>query len=831
MPAQRPLDAPQEMNQTETKRRFSLRLLPFHFSKGADPEDPADAPEGDKQPKIPCEECRRRPTPTFSCLRPVPGDAPPAGGDYKNQNLRGWKLVERDFGKADLQGCSLQDADLTRSDLSQVVNLLPEQLSGANLRGAKLPQNVAAFEALAHVKDLSENAGKLLVSLLAACAFMLLTIARMTDAQILIGFGTTRLPLVDTEISVKLFFQIGPLILLGLYFAFHLYLQRLWETLATLPAVFPDGVPVDRKSYPWLVNDLVRLYLPRLKESPMRTPLMFFQERLWETVVYWLPPALLLPFWARYLCCRNWWATGLQILVIVVGVWSAFLFRYLARVTLERDQTRICAWQNCWAQGARLSLSRLALGAVKFPAYMTVLGALALLTFSAGAYYGLPDYVRVSGGPWEIAAQRALQVAPWVLEESHVSAFARLQDLRLPAPRAEAGGGAGADLRYALAGGADLGGADLRVANLQNANLDGADLTDANLDGADLRGATLDYTNHKKACYWFLALYDKEQCRSLGLPDYRAHNSHVTFIHDARERDARRRLIRDIRDQDSPDPERAGTSPAHPLKYPLNGYNLAGTSLKRAELRYAVLKGANLQYTDLYGADLRGADLAGARLLGADLSGAQLVNTTLTGADLERTHLENTLLTNNNGGTDIVRIYTAKNWILAHYNPQQLSDLQLANDHEARLKSSNFSGLILTGMNLRDCNLIRFHLKDATLYQTDLRGAHLKAAFLNKAKAREVRLDGADLRLADLSGAHLESAHLEGAHLEAISPEVTLLKGTHLEGAHLEGANLKGTDLTGANLAGAYYDSNTQWPFTNFPAKHPEMHKVGTALR
>lgn len=818
MPAQRPLDAPQEMNQTETKRRFSLRLLPFHFSKGADPEDPADAPEGDKQPKIPCEECRRRPTPTFSCLRPVPGDAPPAGGDYKNQNLRGWKLVERNFGKADLQGCSLQDADLTRSDLSQVVNLLPEQLSGANLRGAKLPQNVAAFEALAHVKELSENAGKLLVSLLAACAFMLLTVDSMTDAQILIGSGTTKLPLVDTEVSVKLFFLFGPLIILGLYFAFHLYLQRLWETMATLPAVFPDGVTLDRKSCPWLVNDLVRLYFIHLKEAPMRTPLMFFQEKLWQGIVYWLAPVLLLSFWARSLFCRDWRVTGLHILVVAVGVWSALLFRYLARITLERDQTKVCAWQNRWAQGARAALRGFVQG-MRVPglgrslAYKTSLAVLGLVFFSAAVFGGYPPDAPVSGDLWDAARLRARQAAPWLLSVTNASAFARLQDLRPPTPHGGAGDSTtadlrGQDLRYTRAEGVNLSGADLRGANLQHASLQDSDLTDANLEGADLQWADLDYANHRKARYWFLALYDDKQCLLLGLPP--GHNAlmkeHIKQQGDYASRD-------------------------HMRDWKLDGYNLVSSPLKRVSLRYATLEGANLQHTDLHDADLRYADLSGAQFLGADLSNAQLMGARLAGADLQGAHLETALVTDKGGATDIKRIYTAKNWILAHYNPQQLSDLQLANDHEARLKSSNFSGLILTRMNLRDCNLIRFHLEGATLYQTDLRGAHLKAAFLNKAKAREVRLDGADLRLADLSGAHLEGAHLEGAHLEAISPEVTLLKGTHLEGAHLEGANLKGTDLTGANLAGAYYDSNTQWPFTNFPAKHPEMHKVGTALR
>lgn len=201
------------------------------------------------------------------CRLPEAVPKPETGADLTGKDFWNAELDGHPFGTSDLKNCRLQDANLTGAILSEVKNLLPEQLSGADLTGANLADGMKAFDALTHVKDLSENAGKLLVSLLAACAFMLLTLARLTDVQILIGSATAKLPIIDTEISVRLFFLFGPLIILGLYFAFHLYLQRLWETLATLPAIFPDGVSLDRKSYPWLVNDLVREHFLRLKDA------------------------------------------------------------------------------------------------------------------------------------------------------------------------------------------------------------------------------------------------------------------------------------------------------------------------------------------------------------------------------------------------------------------------------------------------------------------------------------------------------------------------------------------------------------------------------------
>ncbi len=60
------------------------------------------------------------------------------------------------------------------------------------------------------------------------------------------------------------FYLFAPFLLVGLYTYFHLYLQRLWESLADLPAIFPDGTPLDKKADPWLLIGLVRAHLPLL---------------------------------------------------------------------------------------------------------------------------------------------------------------------------------------------------------------------------------------------------------------------------------------------------------------------------------------------------------------------------------------------------------------------------------------------------------------------------------------------------------------------------------------------------------------------------------------
>ena len=685
------------------------------------------------------------------------------GRDLSDLDLSDAFLSGLDFGDADLRHARLVDADLSDSDLRAVKNLLPEQLGGANLHGAYLPQGMEDFEAVARVQDLSQNAGKLLVTLLAACAFMLLTIARLTDPQILTDSATAKLPVVDADISVKLFFVFGPVVILGLYFAFHLYLQRLWETLAGLPAIFPDGVTLDRKTYPWLVNDLVRLHSRFLNRRCMRFPLMYFQEKLWGFVAYWLPPLMLLPFWARYLCCRDWWVTGVHLAALAVAAWSAVLFSYLARITLERDRPRIRQWQNHWVQhnGRTLAAWALAAGAV-------------FTGLSAAAFYGLPPEAGASGR--SLLLTRLAQAVPWALDLCHTPAFARFEDM------GQAGGSAAsgpmeagavslagarlrdADLRYVRAQGAALPGADLRRANLQFGDLRDTDLSDANLEGAHLEQARLDYTSHKNARNWFLAYYDPGQCQRLGL---------------AADQNARmdRRL--------------------HGGRTDLSGYNLSGAPLRRASLRDADLQRACLQYTDLTDADLQMADLTGGSLRDATLAGAHLYRAILDDVDVQGAHFEKAILADDTGATSGSLLHS-RNWLLAHYNAQQMTDLGLPTDHDERLTARDFSGYQLENLDLHGSRFVGLRFVKATFYQANLSRSDLRAATFQNAVFYGADLSGATLSGADLTGANLQSARLEGADLtDAV--------------------------LTGAALTGAEYDPNTKWPTPDFAAHHPEM--------
>ena len=73
----------------------------------------------------------------------------------------------------------------------------------------------------------------------------------------------------------------------------HIYLQRLWEAIAKLPAIFPNGRRLDEGTHPWLMNDLAGT----LPTSP-QTRFAAFRAASLVSILggYWLVPASIVAF-------------------------------------------------------------------------------------------------------------------------------------------------------------------------------------------------------------------------------------------------------------------------------------------------------------------------------------------------------------------------------------------------------------------------------------------------------------------------------------------------------------------------------------------------------
>jgi uncharacterized protein YjbI with pentapeptide repeats len=536
-------------------------------------------------------------------------------------NLSGVNAAQADLAQinlrnADLTNANFKDACLRDADLTDTKGLSSGAIGGADVGNGKLPKAIEAFEGLKVVEALSQNAAKVFILLLAACAYGCLTVSATTDASLISNTGTSKWPVIQTDVPVTWFFWVAPLVLLSIYVYLHVYLQRLWEALADLPAVFPDGRTLDKRTYPWLLNDLVRADFMRLQTT--QPPLSGIQRTISIVLAWWLMPATILVFWIRYLRAHDLIGTGFHSIIFGLSIAIGLSFYKIARRTLRRDATEIERWRRPWTNQA-----------IYGPMACAVLAAAIMFALSFGAIHDDKNnpvataFAAIGCSPFanlefadlkqERISDRDLRnvYAPSVIlknaradrtnffkaqlsgaELSHASctscnfAFALLIGANLRS----------ADLRHSFLEGADLTAADLRDSNLRDVSINGATFAKANLQGAHITLASEPDTSAsaasslRKARAWQLAYYGDSLCRHLGLPAN--HNDRLAT--------------------------------GNLQQYNFRNADLHDVSFVNKDLAGADFGQANLQDADFTNAILKDADLRGAFLFGAKVSRYQI---------------------------------------------------------------------------------------------------------------------------------------------------------------------------------------------------------------
>jgi uncharacterized protein YjbI with pentapeptide repeats len=583
--------------------------------------------------------------------------------DLRKANLVGADLTQAELAWADLReaellNACLHEADLQGADLSDAQGLLPAALGGADLTGAKLPEEIIKFEELKTVETAAGSAQNLFVSLLLVCVYIWLTVAATRDVQLLTNSGTASLPIIGTAIPVVTFYCLVPVLLLVLHIYLHLTLQRLWEAVADLPAVFPDGKSLPRRAYLWLLSGLVAGRFTRLQVR--RSSLLHLQQWLTALILWWTVPATLLVVWARYLLRRDWVGTVAQIGCLTVSVVAAIGFYALMTATLSRRAERHRGWTKSWLLG--LAIAALVSGAFwwfsesvingiryDFAEELNRVQRLAADRDRRGVSTNSVG-ISVEGGIMRIWVPRiltALYSCPFGnLESEDVSTrpadsekqkgeeeemskngkekvisgeerktrevIALNAELDAEEARTKLVKGAklrGQNLRYLNAYRAFFVNADLGEASLQSAILLNADLRRAYLSKADLRGAVLEGADLRLSNLANAKL-NGIQLRYVKLDD--------TYLRGA----------------------------------DLSEAVIANTQTHRTDFTEACLWRADLSDTRLGTAMLNRANLCSAKLIGADLRGSRdLAGTDLTETNLKRARLEGADLRNAKGLT------------------------------------------------------------------------------------------------------------------------------------------------------------------------------------
>jgi hypothetical protein len=328
---------------------------------------------------------------------------------------------------------------------------------------ATLPKNVEDFAGLIHVKDISDAARTISFYVLLLCVYIWLTLGTTRDLDLLRNATTSKLPVIDASLSIVGFYLAAPALAFALFCYFCLNLQRLWESLADLPAVFPDGVTLDKKVDPWLLNGIVNTHFHRLRIGP--PPLARLQSALSLLFAYAFAPLTFVLVWLRCLRRHDILLSSAHAVLVALSVGLASVFWILCRATLR-------GWEEGLPLGQRGKMGRWAKPRIHL-GLNTALISFALLSLAS----------------------------VWLMSRGGIGA-ASLE---------------GADLT-----GADLRGADLRYARLQKADLNRADLAKACLLGVDLREAkNLTQQQLESAEAWKQALLPQNLLAALALaPDH-----------------------------------------------------------------------------------------------------------------------------------------------------------------------------------------------------------------------------------------------------------------------------------------------------------------------
>jgi uncharacterized protein YjbI with pentapeptide repeats len=561
-------------------------------------------------------------------------DANLRSADMLLADLRDACLVRANLQEACLVGVNLEGANLEGASLESAMGLLPRQLAGANLHEASLPATILEFNALIEFQRTSATAARLFATTFAVSLLSCLTIWKTKDIQLL--SDSAIIPYLHSSAAAAAaptdeIYLIAPAALLAIYLWFLYNLQRVWDTVLELPAVFPDGGVLGQRA-PRIIIGLLRTHFRWMNPDAPSTRLI--EKSLSVLLAYWTVPLVLLFFWARYLTLQEMHGTILQEALILIAVAAAIYCTTSTGRPAER-----------WVAQAKPESPALARLKGLKPASVLIALFVVLSFFSIGTIAGVPhDQQRapqyaaasirrwapsllwlVGYDPYAELTEASISLRPpnWTGADDQVSEVrgARLNGTNFRYAQAYGVFLAGAHLfranfQGAFMSEADFRSADLGQANLKFAVLDRAQMNHANLDRASLDGANLTRVDLRGANLSYSSLANAEllDARLDGVSFYGAHAEYASLV--------RGNL------------EKADMREAH-----LEGANLDSADLQQAYLWSSKLGGAHLQNAQLataifIDADLQGADLRGAHFNGTVLNGANLQDANLDGADL-----------------------------------------------------------------------------------------------------------------------------------------------------------------------------------------------------
>lgn len=219
--------------------------------------------------------------------------------------------------------------------------------------------------------------------------------------------------------------------------------------------------------------------------------------------------------------------------------------------------------------------------------------------------------------------------------------------------------------------------------------------------------------------------------------------------------------------------------------------SLARQDLAELDLSELALAGIDFTEARLKNAKLGGANLAGARLTGADLSAADLTKADLTGANLDDANLRKAIL----DGAKLTRLS------LAHATLAKLS-LPGADFSASTGRGADFSGAFLAGARFTAAKLPQADFTGCNLEQANFISAELQAAQFGKVKAREIKMEGADISGLQAAG----NSDFTRGNFKKCNAKRAIFEKATLNQSDFSKATLTGAQFSEASLREATFD-------------------------
>ena len=264
---------------------------------------------------------------------------------------------------------------------------------------------------------------------------------------------------------------------MAVYMYFHLRLHSFWTNLSKLPTVFPDGVPLDVRVYPWILTTLVYSYVGHMK--PYTPPYARLLKLTSVLSAWFMVPLTVAVFWFRYISARDAIGNLWLLLMVSVGMYFCLTTFRLARESLGFP------WRTKVLYQAIPSTNSVHSRRLPWPRLREL-----LVTLLVAACGYLLSHMAITTPDWGLG-ERPLALLRLVpnLQNAQLSTrtqeyFQGREDRDRQTIAVVGVQMRGRNLRYVNCRGAFMAGGDLGKADLRQAHLERADLRVVNLRGA-----------------------------------------------------------------------------------------------------------------------------------------------------------------------------------------------------------------------------------------------------------------------------------------------------------------------------------------------------------